>query len=45
MAETREITLTEENWLKIKKLATRIPDSKFLSFCLMNDIIKGWGEV
>lgn len=42
MAETRGITLTGENWLK---LLTRIPDSEPPRSCLMNDIIKGWGEV
>jgi hypothetical protein len=40
MAETREITLTEENWHRIDKLFSRIPDSDFLMFCLMNDIIE-----
>lgn len=38
MAETREITLTEENWQRIDELFARIPDSEFLRFCLMSDI-------
>ncbi|MGE4585640.1 MAG: hypothetical protein AB7C91_13420 [Sphaerochaeta sp.] len=45
MAETHKITLTEENWHKINKLMSKIPNSDFLKFCLINDIIKGWGEV
>lgn len=40
MAKTREITLNEENWKKIEKLVSRIPDSEFLKFCLMNDIVE-----
>jgi len=40
MAETREITLTEENWQKIDLLLARIPDSDFLRFCLMNEIVE-----
>ena len=40
MAETREITLTEENWKKIDELLERIPDSGFLRFCLVNDIVE-----
>jgi hypothetical protein len=40
MAETREITLTDENWHRIDKLVAKIPDSDFLRFCLMNDIIE-----
>ena len=38
MAETREITLTEDNWQTIDTIMARIPDSDFLRFCLMNDI-------
>lgn len=40
MAKTREITLTDENWKKIDELLERIPDSEFLRFCLMNDILE-----
>ena len=40
MAETREITLTKEIWKKIDELLEGIPDSDFLRFCLMNDIIE-----
>lgn len=40
MAMTREITLTDENWKKIDELLERIPDSDFLRFCLMNDIVE-----
>jgi hypothetical protein len=40
MAEKREITLTEENWKKIDELLEKIPDSEFLRFCLMNDIVE-----
>lgn len=40
MAEKREITLTEENWKKIDELLERIPDSGFLRFCLVNDIVE-----
>jgi len=40
MVETREITLTEENWQNIDELFARIPDNDFLRFCLMNDIIE-----
>ena len=40
MAETCEITLTEENWKKIDALLERIPDSDFLRFCVMNDIVE-----
>ena len=45
MAEKREITLTEENWQTIDTIMARIPDSDFLRFCLMNDIVEeGWKE-
>ncbi len=40
MAETRAIILTEENWQNIDELLSRRPDSDFLRFCLMNDIIE-----
>jgi hypothetical protein len=40
MAETREITLTDENWQEIDALLERIPDSGFLRFCLVNDIVE-----
>ncbi len=40
MAKTREITLTDENWKKIDELLESIPDSDFLRFCLMNDIVE-----
>lgn len=40
MAETRGITLTDENWQKLDELFTRIPDSEFLRFCLINDIVE-----
>jgi hypothetical protein len=40
MGKTREITLTDENWKKIDALLERIPDSGFLRFCLMNDIVE-----
>lgn len=40
MAKTCEITLTDENWKKIEELLERIPDSEFLRFCLMNDIVE-----
>lgn len=40
MAKTREITLTDENWKKIDELFESIPDSDFLRFCLMNDIVE-----
>lgn len=45
MAETREITLTERNWQKIKKLLDRILNSVFLRFCLMNDIVEARKEI
>jgi hypothetical protein len=32
--------LTDENWKKIDALLERIPDSGFLRFCLMNDIVE-----
>jgi len=41
MAETREITLTDENWQRIDELFAKIPDSNFIRFCLMNDIVEG----
>jgi hypothetical protein len=40
MAKTREITLTDENWKKIDELLERIPDSGFLRFCLMDEIVE-----
>lgn len=40
MGKTREITLTDENWKKIDALLERIPDSDFLRFCVMNDIVE-----
>ncbi len=40
MAETREFILIEENWQKIDKLLIKFPDSNFLEFCLLNDIIE-----
>jgi hypothetical protein len=40
MAKTREITLTDENWKRIDKLLESIPDSDFLRFCFMNDIVE-----
>jgi hypothetical protein len=40
MAETREITLTEENWQRIDELFAIIPNSDFLRFCLINDILE-----
>ncbi len=39
MAKTREIILTVENWKKIDELLERIPDSDFIRFCVMNDIV------
>lgn len=39
MAETYEVALSEENWLKIENLMSRIPPNEFLKFCLMNDIV------
>jgi hypothetical protein len=40
MAKTREITLADENWNKIDELLEKIPDSDFLRFCLVNEIIE-----
>ena len=40
MAEKREISLTEENWETIDTIMARIPDSDFLRFWLMNDIVE-----
>lgn len=40
MDETRQVTLTEENWQKIDYLLRSIPDSNFLRFCLINDMIE-----
>lgn len=40
MVETREITLTNENWKKIDELLERIPESDFFRFCLLNDIVE-----
>jgi len=40
MAETREITLIEENQQKIETLLARIPDSEFPKFCLMDEIVE-----
>ena len=39
MAETRTITLTEENWKNVDELLMKIPDSEFLRFCVMNEIV------
>ena len=40
MVETCEITLTEKNWKKVDELLTKIPDSDFLRFCVMDEIIE-----
>lgn len=40
MAETRKITLTEENWQEIDMILAKLPNSDFLRFCLMNDIVE-----
>ena len=40
MDETRQVTLTEENWQKIDYLLRSIPDSNFLRFCLINHIVE-----
>jgi len=40
MTKIVEITLTEENWLKVDKLILKNQDNDFLKFCLMNDIAK-----
>jgi len=39
MAKKFEITLSEENWNKLNELLHLIPDSDFLNFCMLNDII------
>ena len=40
MAETCEITLTEENWQKVDELFTKFPYSEFLRLCVMNEIVE-----
>lgn len=40
MTKTREINLTEENWENVDELLMKIPDSEFLRFCVMNEIIE-----
>ncbi|MEA5031425.1 MAG: hypothetical protein VB025_04690 [Sphaerochaeta sp.] len=40
MEETRQVTLTEDNWQKIDYLLNGIPDSDFLRFCLINEAIE-----
>ena len=38
MVETREITLTEENWQNIDELFARIPDNDFLRFLVSRQV-------